>query len=91
MWTGFLLTNCECGSPPCQCQPFQRDTTCEHKLKGEYGKELHKCGKTGTLRKDCNTFWESKKVLCEEHYPEHYKHAHIKCGICGSNYANCVC
>jgi hypothetical protein len=85
------LAKCECGSPPCKCKSFQRDTKCEHRMKGEFGKELHECGKTGILREDCHTFFQSKKVLCEEHYGQHYRYAHTKCGICGTTYAECCC
>ena len=93
MWTGFLLMKCECGSPPCDCKSFQRDSICEHQytvMKDDYPSK-EKCNQSGTLREDCNTFWQSKKVLCEDHYGEHYNYVHKICGVCGTNYRNCTC
>ena len=93
---------CECGQPPCKCTQDVRDYTCEHKLRGEYfeeerelgtfkGYRMYPCGKQGMLRDDCNTFWESRKVLCDAHYEENHMRAERPCGICGRKMRECVC
>lgn len=93
---------CECGNPPCKCTQDVRDYTCEHTLKGEYfeeqrklgvfkGYKMYDCGKKGKLRDDCNSFWNAKMVLCDEHYNENFKRADRNCGVCNSKIRNCVC
>jgi len=84
------MTECECGKPPCQCKQFQRDTICEHKIRGTDNK-LKLCGNEGTLREDCNYFFEHRLVLCDNHLTEHKARANRRCGICGSSMRECCC
>lgn len=49
------------------------------------------CGKDGVLRDDCNTFFQEKLVLCDEHYPEAYNRYKGVCGMCGSVRSECTC
>lgn len=75
---------CECENPPCKCTQKVRDHICEQN-------ESIPCGKVGILREDCNSFWEGKKVLCDEHYKVNFDQADRKCGKCGSSMRSCVC
>ena len=75
------MGNCKCEGPPCMCISQNRDTVCEHK----------ECKKDGELKNDCNTFWESKMVLCEEHYLQYKEKFDRPCGLCGTQLRNCVC
>ena len=93
------MTECRCTSPPCTCIPLNRDTTCEHQIKitdltiknKKKNSWYVSCNKDGKLRNDCNTFWEGKMVLCEEHYLEHKEECDRPCGICGTQIRSCVC
>jgi len=81
------MTDCECESPPCKCQSFQRDTTCDNI--DRYGENM--CGKEGTLRDDCNYMWSAKRVLCDEHYEGHRDAVDKKCRVCGTPRRECYC
>lgn len=63
----------------------------ERKLGTFRGYQMIDCGREGVLRDDCNTFFQEKLVLCEEHYPDAYKSANRACGICGTAMRNCTC
>lgn len=90
---------CDCKNPPCMCKKEERETTCSHLIRGSRNEErgifkgwkMNDCMKEGTLREDCNLFWEGKLVLCDEHYDEHFRRANRACGICGSKMRDCVC
>ena len=63
----------------------------ERKLGTFRGYQMIKCGADGTLRDDCNTFFQEKLVLCEEHYPIEFSRANRKCGICQTAMRDCTC
>jgi len=97
-----VLSECNCGAPPCTCTPEMRGTKCEHRIQGEYfeeerehgtfkGYKMHECGMEGKLYDDCNYFFESKKVLCDRHVEEHRASAQRLCGICRTPKAECCC
>jgi hypothetical protein len=96
------MDQCNCKSPPCKCKSSERETVCSHKTRGEYFEEQRElglfkgyhqivCGKEGTLREDCNYFFEHKLVLCEEHYDYHFQRADRRCGMCNSAMRDCTC
>ena len=67
--------------------PEFRDITCDHI--NRYGEDV--CGKDGSLRDDCNYFFSSKRVLCDEHYERHRDAVSKKCYVCNSPRSECCC
>lgn len=84
------MTDCECGQPPCKCKPFQRDNKCDH-IETSFNTKGKKCNNKGTLRDDCNWFFYSKRVLCDNHYEQHRQDSARKCRICGTPKSGCCC
>jgi hypothetical protein len=83
------MSNCKCKQPPCKCTSKDRDTICDHRER-KIGWEKCKSEK-GILRDDCNYFFSSKRVLCDEHYEVHKEECGRLCGICGVKRVECCC
>jgi len=95
--------NENCTPNNCICKAEDRTKQCEHedRTNETYQEQrkfgivtLHvmkRCEKSGTLRTDCNSMWDHKQVLCDEHAKIESHKLDRKCRICGTAIRSCCC
>ena len=92
-----------CSGNRCECDSNIREIQCEHETRtnekfteqrslGLYeGFVMKRCTNNGTLREDCHTLFEHKRVVCDIHHDSFSKPLDRKCRICGSAVRSCCC